>query len=600
MWLLALRRFLRVIALGGGVAGLVVAGGRPVAADTCQVLRYTFQPECLHADGDPSCTQVFYRVDAGSGRNVVDRLDLGPQIAVWIESADRSQFIDTLMVTNMTAARGIGNRPGLPAFVSSPKFPYGKRQMSLPIWAHARGKLYPAVVFQDTNEERIGFHESCSSPDGYYCRPMRSEDIVDAVTCPSPNFNSSKGRIDPNLPQSYYPPRNDLLGFIGRDCDNLGGSLDICTVSARSYATTNDLDAVAAATPVYGQPYTATWNIPPNMPAGDYAVFVEVNKEFDRNAFHSYKSTPDSGLLGYGLDGNLGQPSVVYRVPIRIDGSIAASGAQSQIEGYSGDIKKDGAGATVLTQTGVILPRDNTISVALGSGEGRLREITGPGGTGRVLVSLEQCEPAVCDPAPPQPLAVTELHVADEEVTASTATVRFHNGSASGMPASGYEIRYLATSHTSMSADEFMQANRAPQVLPGIPDTEVSFTLDSLKPQTRYLIGVQTQGPCMGKSDIAITDFTTPVMKFTQLSGCFVATAAYGSEMEPEVAALRAARDQLRPRSALFAAAIELYYRSGPAAAAVIRRSDTARALARQLISPVAELARAATKLSGQ
>ena len=73
-------------------------------------------------------------------------------------------------------------------------------------------------------------------------------------------------------------------------------------------------------------------------------------------------------------------------------------------------------------------------------------------------------------------------------------------------------------------------------------------------------------------------------MKFTQLSGCFVATAAYGSEMEPQVAALRRVRDALRPRSPLFAAAADLYYRSGPAAAAVIARSDTARALARRLL----------------
>ena len=33
----------------------------------------------------------------------VDRLDLGPQIAVWLESADRSVFVDTLMVTNQVA-----------------------------------------------------------------------------------------------------------------------------------------------------------------------------------------------------------------------------------------------------------------------------------------------------------------------------------------------------------------------------------------------------------------------------------------------------------------------------------------------------------------
>src|SRR6185436_15503437 len=44
MYVLVLRRFFRVLALVGGVCGLVVVGGRPVHAETCQVLRYTFQP----------------------------------------------------------------------------------------------------------------------------------------------------------------------------------------------------------------------------------------------------------------------------------------------------------------------------------------------------------------------------------------------------------------------------------------------------------------------------------------------------------------------------------------------------------------------------
>ena len=154
-------------------------------------------------------------------------------------------FVDTLMVTNMVAARGIGNRPGLSNFVSSPKFPYGKRQMALPIWAYARGVLYPAVVFQDisvgggtnacSGEGRIGFHEACSSPDPFYCRPMAANEIVDAITCPSPIFNSSKGRFDPGLSKSYYPPRNDLgsdpSGFISRDCNLVSDSIP-CTIDA--------------------------------------------------------------------------------------------------------------------------------------------------------------------------------------------------------------------------------------------------------------------------------------------------------------------------------------------------------------------------------
>ena len=46
------------------------------------------------------------------------------------------------MVTNATSGRGIGNRPGRWDFLSGPLFPYGKRVMALPIWAHARGKTY--------------------------------------------------------------------------------------------------------------------------------------------------------------------------------------------------------------------------------------------------------------------------------------------------------------------------------------------------------------------------------------------------------------------------------------------------------------------------
>ena len=87
--------------------------------------------------------------------------------------------------------------------------------------------------------------------------------------------------------------------------------------------------------------------------------------------------------------------------------------------------------------------------------------------------------------------------------------------------------------------------------------------------------------------------FQTTVQKFTQLSGCFVATAAYGSALEPHVAALRHARDRLRPVSPLFAAATDLYYRSGPAAAAVVGQSPVARGLARRVIAPFATLAEA-------
>ena len=106
------------------IAAVIFAGAAfavPARAQNCMTLRYDFQPDCYHAPGDAACLRS------------VDRLDLGPQIAVWVESADRTMFVDTLMVTNMTAARGIGNRPGVSNFLSGPLFPYGKRSMALPL-----------------------------------------------------------------------------------------------------------------------------------------------------------------------------------------------------------------------------------------------------------------------------------------------------------------------------------------------------------------------------------------------------------------------------------------------------------------------------------
>ena len=121
-------------ALGSRIGlGLLALAGvfvpRPASAD-CTVLDYTFQPDCFRAAAHAAC--VF------DPRHP----DLGPQIAVWLESADGTSFVDTLMVTNAVAVHGIGNRPGTWDMRSGPRFPYGRRPMALPIWAHARGKLY--------------------------------------------------------------------------------------------------------------------------------------------------------------------------------------------------------------------------------------------------------------------------------------------------------------------------------------------------------------------------------------------------------------------------------------------------------------------------
>jgi len=61
------------------------------------------------------------------------------------------------------------------------------------------------------------------------------------------------------------------------------------------------------------------------------------------------------------------------------------------------------------------------------------------------------------------------------------------------------------------------------------------------------------------------------------------------------VMAMRRARDQLLTEVPLFSVAADLYGRSGPVAAGALRRSDTARALARQMLGPLATTAEAIT-----
>jgi hypothetical protein len=569
-----LLRFLRLALLA--VVPLIALTSAPARAQSCTTLLYSFQPDCYRADGSSACVQS------------VSHMDLGPQIAVWLRDSNGA-YIDTLMITNATAVRGIGNRPGRSDFLSGPLFPYGKRIMALPIWAHARGKTYSTLFMQEEvcavggpTESCLGWHESYSSTDLYYCRPLQEaeaqaaigSEVNDAITCAS-QFHSEKGKFDPTM-LTYYPPRSDLTTFTSLD-----GS------DPPTFAAVNDLDAVAAATPLYGSVYNGTWSVPSTLPPGDYALMVEVNKEYDSNASHLHPDFDDSHLPGYGTDGNFGQPSVVYQVPIHIDPTSEMTDAQStsQIIGYG-----DWTG-----QTGVINPRDVTISTnSPGSGEARLLVISDgvSGLSGRVLARLENNTSATTEP----PGAITDLTVPAGGLTAVSATLQFTRLPSTGGPVPQYEVRYQTGA--TITEEQFGSAASAPQVQPGGPGTLASVTISSLKPATQYAVAVRAVEPCKPASPIASVTFTTPSMRFTQLSGCFVATAAWGSALAPDVAAMRKVRDRLRPQSTMFAVATDLYYRSGPAAAEVLRRSDTARALVRRLLGPIGAASQAAVALA--
>lgn len=548
-----------------GLLSIAAAGlSRPARAD-CTVVDYTFQPDCFRAPADTTC--VFDP----------QHPDLGPQIAVWVESADGTAFVDTLMVTDAVAVHGIGNRPGVWNMLSGPRFPYGRRPMALPIWAHARGKLYTFVTMNDGLDEQLTEHENSSSPEPYFCRPMLKNEIVDAVTCASGMFRSAKGLLAPDQAASYYPPRADLFDFGGNVCFPRIGYPGSCDPGdSAQYFGMNDVDVIAAATPPYGASFTGHWIVPSDLPPGDYRLAVEVAKEFDGNADHQHPNDVSAHdmqyFVGYGQGGNLGQPSVLYRVPFTLGAGAAPVAATAAPAGYG-----DWSGAT-----GQVFPPDATISDAPGSGAGRLLAFAGPNGPARVQLTQGACAPVDCSgPSSPLPLPVVFEVNPGPSGTTATLAVR-QSAEPGGHPVIGYEIRYTTIRlQTPIDPASFAAWSAAGALAGGTPDSVSTLEIDGLAPLTDYAIGVRAIGVC-GPSATTFQRLQTAARKFTQLSGCFVATAAFGSELTPEVALLRKLRDLATARSTLAGVAVDLYYRSSPPAAAALARSSVARAIVRQ------------------
>src|SRR5262249_9228713 len=115
----------------------------------------------------------------------------------------------------------------------------------------------------------------------------------------------------------------------------------------------------------------------------------------------------------------------------------------------------------------------------------------------------------------------------------------------------------------------------------GAPGTPIDVDFGGLSPLKHYYVGVRAVDSCNVPGPHAVVELTTTRINFTQLppisltkGQCFIATAAWGSALEPAVTAMRRSRDRLLADVPLFSVAADLYGRSGPAAASVLRRSD--------------------------
>jgi hypothetical protein len=517
------------------------------------------------------------------------------QIAVWIED-DKGNYVDTAYVTRLTGTFGLANRPGHHFLHSAVRFPYGRRDMVLPVWAHKRNKHYGFVVMggaigsspatctqspSDCDDNTIAYHSAVSSTEPFYCSPsggqLKNVNGVDVVSCASA-FYGSKGAYTLDGRVSFYPPRADLVTFNSSDGPD-----------AHKFASVNDLVAISGATPeqmtLLDPPIR--WTPPAD---GKYIVKVEMSLEYDVNSFHNYKFAVDdqNGTNGgfdfntYGKD-YIGQPSIVYSVPITVDGN----GDEQIATRYEGYGDWDGA-------TGTEHAADMTISDTPGTGAGRLLDASDGGKTFRLRArAVTSCgaagdmgmrpPPTCVAPSPPAHLVLTPHATSIDLGFASAAT---------GVAAERFAIRYRSTPINDDTFDTALPPDQTPPA-PGPQGSTVTTTISGLQPLRKYFVAVRSISSCGAASTVATGAATTPQQQFVVLHGCFIATAAYGTPLAHELEALRAVRDRALLTNPLGRVAVAGYYALSPPLARAIASDERLRAGARAIIAPLVELARA-------
>jgi hypothetical protein len=533
------------------------------------------------------------------------------QIAIWLEDAE-GNFVQDVFVTQATGRLGIGNRPGRWDFLSSWRFPYGPRTGVLPVWAHARGRTYPKLVFFDDDAadlESLGWHENTSSPEPYFCRPLTDAEhetiSTDTMTCPSPaTFQSDKGRFAPGGDTSVYPPRNDLVTFEdGHD------SADVPMLSEL-----NELDAITGATPMGDEPELVTAVISAAAAeTGPLVARLEINLErdenpdweFDRNADHYV----DPRLDTYGIE-YLGQPSVVY--------SVAFDATQAAFVGtdaYAGYGELDGS-------SGELNPPDASISTTGGSGADRLRLYTLNGETFRFGVYSHGPDSGE-DPLPPggdggndsggnddggwgsctiaalPTLTAVELEPIDFDTVRVHFTIPEPDPEANAADVSNVVLYYRQgiMPLTDANAGSAVQQVPPPEQCSGdiVPGQAAWCDVTELFGNYDYQIGISYEDECGNKSGITAAQVRTPAQEFAQVEGfCFVATAAYGAPWTERVRALRWFRDAYMKTNPMGMGFVAFYYSASPPLARAIADQPLARASARAVLGPLTDIARLA------
>jgi len=166
-----------------------------------------------------------------------------------------------------------------------------------------------------------------------------------------------------------------------------------------------------------------------------------------------------------------------------------------------------------------------------------------------------------------------------------------------GEPAEGEEVDELAGGLT------FLSYSSDANLICNITHINITCSIPRLDPGNANAITIRTKPrPLLADRTIRATttvasteseppeteaNNSTYVLTKVDRQGCFIATAAYGSYMEPEVATLRKFRDEVLMQFVLGQELVDIYYDYSPSVADHIGQNENLRTLTRFALTPV-------------
>jgi hypothetical protein len=568
------------------------------------------------------------------------------QVAIWVEDANGT-YLATVALTDAVAYRGLGNRPGASQMNSGYRWPYGRREGVLPIWAHRRAaapgaKLFPRVIFQDRTEGFASRTASDQSPDDYHCLQFdashSTRDQLDAVSCAT-QFSSDKGRylrpadarsgyaepwqdngsaVMRALPEfSVYPPRMDVTRCTSPACFD---SPDVANFARDARSVMPEIDAVTRATPPGGMPQRLLFDVPPAWPAGEYVAYIEVNVEGDYNEHWNDTNYPtpkaptdawDGYAVNYGYPYR-GQPSILFALPFTLgDASnvrfaTASPAGRSSWNHWSPDYGRvepvsmraddpvgmadvDGSGADRLQRDA----QGTRFSVTVKTVESPTAPPTG------VVVPGSETPPTGNGAAGPGPVSALTLRRHSNELRAHTWIVLRFQAAHSGQRIHAYDVRvatepildagsFIRDGRPAKNATDDVEGATALMLPVDVPEGGViEAAVGDLVASTHYWIGVRATDDSNRSGPISVAEIDTPERTFATVTPCVIATAAYGTPLAAEISVLRRVRDRNLMALAPGRALVDTYYALGPRAAEVVARHATLRSIVRAVLSPL-------------